>query len=97
MTENMVCGECDEPVCEHVIEQVRKMENALIVAKQAITTLESLEKKRLKEIADMRKQMRNLKEAVNKKKTQNAMDQKIAIEKKLNGEKLFRGAIAGGH
>ena len=61
------CDECSNPICKCVIERVRNQENALVVAKQAIESLETLNTKLTMDIEGLKKKNAVLKESVQQK------------------------------
>ena len=61
------CDHCKNPLCNCVIDHVRSQENALIVAKQALESLESLNTKLSMELDDERKKVIELKDKVTNK------------------------------
>lgn len=91
----LTCPVCDEMICEHTVDQIRGMENALIVAKQAIVSLEGFERKYAKEIRDLRKENRTLKEKLGNKRTQKILDQKFMIERNVARRNLAENIISG--
>lgn len=82
--EGNVCGECGAPVCPCVIEQIRNMESAMIVAKQAIKSLDAMLKKAILERDDFMKRNEELTDKV-KGKTQGIIDSKMKeIDKQVS-------------
>ena len=71
------CDHCKNPLCNCVIDHVRQQENALVVAKQALESLEALNTKLSMEADDYRKKISELKE-----KVQNTFWNKVNTSKK---------------
>jgi hypothetical protein len=67
MLSEYTCDKCENPICKCVIDKIRNMENALIVAKQALESLQSLNEKLSMEIDDERKTVEKLDEKVTNK------------------------------
>ena len=70
------CDICDNPICECIIERIRKQEDALVVAKQALESVETLNTKLTMDIEDLRKENAELKE-----KAQNTFWNKVSSAK----------------
>ena len=70
------CDQCKNPICECVIDHIRGQENALVVAKQALESLESLNTKLSMEADDYRKEISELKD-----KVQNTFWNKVNAQK----------------
>ena len=54
------CEKCHSRVCPCVIEQIRLMENAMVVSKQAVTSLDAMLKKAIMERDDFMKRNEEL-------------------------------------
>lgn len=76
-----VCSQCNEYICEHVIAHMRRMEDAMFTAKQAIETLDALNKKQAAEIQKLYDEIDELKEQKKIVTRENIKEQMEKIDK----------------
>ena len=70
------CDKCHAQVCSCVIERIRQQENAMIVAKQAVESLDAMLQKATRERDDFMKKTEELKMRL-KGKRQSEINQKM--------------------
>ena len=70
------CGECGAGICPCVIEHIREQENAMVVAKQALTSLDAMYRKATMERDDFMQRNEELTDLV-KGKSQDKIDDKM--------------------
>ena len=78
------CDHCNNPLCNCVIDHVRQQENALVVAKQALESLEALNIKLSMELDDERKEVAKLKDKVSNKFWNDVNAKKNSIQNQVD-------------
>jgi len=89
--DEFICQECGLPVCEHTIEHIRQMENVIVVAKQAITSLEKMERVRQRESVRLNQRIKSLEKKLDDSKISEA---KNKVDRGVNKDALFKAAYA---
>jgi len=86
------CPDCDTEICCCVIERIRKQENAMIAAKQAIESMDTLNKKLTKEKDLLVAELKKWKEKARKELKKDIDDKRSFIDQRF--EKLMnRGKL----
>ena len=82
--EDGYCEKCNSRICPCVIEQIRHMESAMIVAKQAIESLDAMLQKKTRDYDELQKKHDEYKMLWEGKK-QNELDNKMKeIDKQVS-------------
>ena len=78
------CPDCDTEICACVIERIRKQEDAMIAARQALESLDTVNKKLTKEKDGLVVKIRVMEEKLRDKLKQDIKQKRAAIDAKYN-------------
>lgn len=78
------CGDCGAQICECVIGRIRQQEDAMVVAKQAIESLDLLNKKLTKEKDLAVAKVKEYKEKAENTLRKDIKDKREAIDQRFN-------------